>query len=520
MTAGAVTSEDGGVALMSATGVVNYSGVISGTEDISLASAQDLTVNQRIETDLGTISIVSTEGSVKVNTALNSGFNTYVAAKRNVTTLGIRSLGDVALESELGQVITNGNIRSSEGDIFVSRLSRVSVRDIISLGGDVSVISDASSIKTGYIRTDSEDRQGNVDLNALTNIRVAGVVNIEGTDYSIYAGDEGTIAIAHQQLRSRPNDHDFVIGNIARSGTLALASTSIIISGAPVPPPVPIIPAIGGAVGALIIFAIILDAGGTAPAHQDEMNPITGKPYSDEAEYDFVQTLIDTSTSEQQSTVRKVWNTPKYLIAQQGTIDELVEYSEEDEQGRRCIGFPLPIHLGNEENPFTQRHNEYATHVTGSPGDFLLIPPLPIALSSNPMASSYSYVIYDGKAQPGSRATTPTVYYPNSGLATDVLRPEPAYSLAEVKTGHDFLDRIYSGNPLPARRNIPSDMERLDRLAIQVNKEALVAIICKENYFVSFDKLEAARAAGDVLTPKILPSLDVIFHHINPPYSY
>ncbi|MEL7409607.1 MAG: hypothetical protein AAFN00_22120, partial [Cyanobacteria bacterium J06558_2] len=75
MTAGAVTSEDGGVALMSATGVVNYSGVISGTEDISLASAQDLTVNQRIETDLGTISIVSTEGSVKVNTALNSGFN-------------------------------------------------------------------------------------------------------------------------------------------------------------------------------------------------------------------------------------------------------------------------------------------------------------------------------------------------------------------------------------------------------------------------------------------------------------
>ncbi|MEL6438893.1 MAG: hypothetical protein AAFQ80_06530 [Cyanobacteria bacterium J06621_8] len=72
----------------------------------------------------------------------------------------------MALESELGQVITNGNIRSGGGEIYVSGLSRVSVRNIISLGGDVSVVSGASSIKTGYIRTDSEDRQGNVDFNA------------------------------------------------------------------------------------------------------------------------------------------------------------------------------------------------------------------------------------------------------------------------------------------------------------------------------------------------------------------
>ena len=144
---------------------------------------------------------------------------------------------------------------------------------------------------------------------------------------------------------------------------------------------------------------------------------------------------------------------------------------------------------------------------------------MPIALSSDLTAPTYSYVIYDGKVQPGSLATKPTVYFPNSGFATDILRAEPAYSLAEVKTGHDFLNRIYLGNELPARGNIPSDLDRLDNLAIQVNKEALIAKICKENYFVSFDKYEAARAAGEILTPKILSTLDVKFHNMRAPYN-
>ncbi|MEO1005980.1 MAG: hypothetical protein AAFW67_09045, partial [Cyanobacteria bacterium J06638_38] len=370
LTAKGVISEDGGVALLSATGVVNYSGLISSVEDISLASAKDLTVNQRIKTELGTISVVSTEGSVKVNTALNSGFNTYVAAKRNVTTLGIRSLGDVALESEFGRVIANGNIRSGGGDIYLSGLSRVNVGNVISLGGNISVVSNGSSIKTGYIRTDSQDRQGNVDLNALTNVKVAGVVNVDGTDYSIYAGEAGKVNITHQQLRRRSND-DFVIGSISRSGTLALASTSPVISYTfPIPLPVIIGTSI---VGTLAIFAVILDAGETAPAHQSQINPITSKPYFDEAEFELVKQL----TPKQRDEIREWVNSQ---TGRQVQLDPEVVFKEGKIDDDGCFTAEMPIHYGDwiDERNYglvNITHSVYAEQITGAKGDYFVVEP-------------------------------------------------------------------------------------------------------------------------------------------------
>ncbi|WP_156114273.1 hypothetical protein [Myxosarcina sp. GI1] len=92
-----------------------------------------------------------------------------------------------------------------------------------------------------------------------------------------------------------------------------------------------------------------------------------------------------------------------------------------------------------------------------------------------------------------------------------------AFSTLNFLTDQNFP--VAKQTPLPARKDTPSDLDRLDRLAIQVNKEALIAKRCQENYFVSFDNYEAARAAGEVLTPEILPSLDVKFHSIKAPYN-
>ncbi|MEL7408054.1 MAG: hypothetical protein AAFN00_13990 [Cyanobacteria bacterium J06558_2] len=157
-----IVSEDGGVALISAVGIVTNDGAISSMEDVIFASASNVTITQKIRTKLGKISLASTEGSVKVNTALSSGFGSQIYAKRNITTLGIRSSGNIALEAELGQVIVNGNVRSGGGDVYISGLSRVNLGNITSQGGNISLISDASSIKTGYIKTDSEDKDGNL----------------------------------------------------------------------------------------------------------------------------------------------------------------------------------------------------------------------------------------------------------------------------------------------------------------------------------------------------------------------
>ena len=488
VTVEAVTSEDGEVALASATGVVTYSGVISAAKDLSLASAQDLTITKRIKTKLGTISLVSTEGSVKVNSVLNSGFNTYVAAKRNVATLGISGLGDVALESELGQVNVNGNVRSREGDIYISSLSKVNVGNIISSGGNVSVVSNGSSIKTGYIRTDSEEREGNVSLDALTNVKVAGVVDIDGSDYSIYAGDEGIITVAHQQLRRSTDDNNFIIGGINRSGALALVKP------VPIPNPTPT-PTGGGSPVPILIwietFRRILDAGGTAPRHISEINPITGQPYADEAEFELVNALTDSQDQE----IERLIAIPTIPLTWDYVEDEGEFKPATDEMGDRCFEIQLPGHLGTNYN----NHHGYANYVLGT-NDIILIPPRPIRGEAS--------AIYDGRVLPGSAATIPS---PLPSQSFDAVGSEPIDAFGEVKTGHRFLLRIINGNPLPEipadpennQERVPSDLERFEDLIDEIKGEVLIAQACGERYFLSFDLLGVARAGARLINTRL-----------------
>lgn len=477
----AVSSKDGGVALVSATGAITYSEPISGAEDISLASAKDLTIAQKIKTELGTISLVSTEGSVKVNSSLNSGFNTYVAAKRNITTLGIRSYGNIALEAELGQISANGNVRSGGGDVYISGLSQVNVGNIVSSGGDVSVVSGESSITTGYVRTDSEDRDGNINLAALTDVKVAGVVDIDGSKYSIYTGDEGTVSIAYQQLKiASLSSNNFNIGDISHSGALGLVAGQLVI---PKPPVVTPIPILGGPSGRILLWIETVrrgvNAGGTAPRHQSEINPITGQPYADEAEFE----LVEKFTISQRGKLKQYLNDPRYEL----DFDYIKRKGKFDNEDQGCYGLPLTIHLGG--YPY---HDQYAEYVTNSPGDFLVLPPTPV--------SGYPFMFYDGIVLTGSKAT----------LAS------PAQSigaLAEVKTGYEAFYYIANGNPRPAGfysngKPRKSDLQIYDEVVNEVIREGLIAKFCHKDYFLSFDEKSIADYARPLLNsdPRILAS--------------
>jgi hypothetical protein len=88
--------------------------------------------------------------------------------------------------------------------------------------------------------------------------------------------------------------------------------------------------------------------------------------------------------------------------------------------------------------------------------------------------------------------------------------------LAEVKTQHDFIVRINNGNPFEGNPDldIASDMDKFDKLVKQINKEAAIAKVCHENYFIAFDKYSVAKAAGVEITKRLLPVLDVKIHAI------
>jgi hypothetical protein len=65
-----------------------------------------------------------------------------------------------------------------------------------------------------------------------------------------------------------------------------------------------------------------------------------------------------------------------------------------------------------------------------------------------------------------------------------------------------------------------SAMARLNRLVAQINKEAALAKLCNEPYFLSFDKYEVAKAAGYEIISRLSPGLDVKVRYIKPPYTY
>ena len=453
VTVGAVTSNDESVALISATGTVVLSGAITSMEDVTVASAQSLTINQEIKAELGTTALVSSEGSVTTTAKIDSGIDINIAAKQNVDTKTIRTHGgNIIVNAEQGTATIRRTIRSGGGDVLISASGRVKTKNIISRSGDVSIFSDTGLVRTGYIRTDRGNRSGDVYLEAGRDIRVAASVEMNGEQYSIYTGEEGVINVAYQQNKKENKRGQFVIGDTTGSGTLALITSPVIKP--------PVAPAGGGVQPNPVliyieIFRRVLDAGGTAPRHLSEINPITGQPYFDEAEFE----LIDQLTPNQQRRFKDILNN-QAIPEEERLRKEDVRRGTVNDDG--CYYLRLGFRLGGYD-----KHDEYAAWITGDNSDHLVMEP-----------NNGYYSFYDGKLSVLGQA------YIQKGQSKD--------SYAEVKTQHEYLAKKANGNIRNLNAYERGQIRTLER---QLSIGSLIAQQCGFEFFLSFDTRRAASAA-------------------------
>jgi hypothetical protein len=132
-----------------------------------------------------------------------------------------------------------------------------------------------------------------------------------------------------------------------------------------------------------------------------------------------------------------------------------------------------------------------------------LIPTTPIPGSS--------FVIYDGRVQAGAAATIPSPLFSAPSFTEST---EPIRALGEVKTQHEFLLRVHNGTASS------TDLYKLDRLVTQILKEASIAKICKEDYFLSFDNRFVAFAGAVEINKRLPEDLKVRVRYVQPPYDY
>ncbi|MBE9043425.1 hypothetical protein IQ255_03205 [Pleurocapsales cyanobacterium LEGE 10410] len=475
VTVSAVTSNDEGVALISATGTVNFGGAISSMEDVTVASAQSLTIKQKIKAELGSIALGSTEGSVTVDVPLVTAIGVNIAAKQNVLTRRIRTYGgDVIIDAERGTATIKGKVNSRGGDISISALGRVRTKDIISRSGDVSVISDTGLARTGYIRTDRGNRSGDVYLEAGRDVRVAASVEMNGEQYSIYAGEDGVISVAHQQNKKENKRSQFVIGDITGSGTLNEVYGEYAFLGGDGKSPNPIWAIIKG-----IIDSLTSPSSPPArPPQVVDINPVTGKPYRNPEERQLNEDLSE----EQQNSLRNIINNETYL--ERVREDQVYNNGRVDERG--CFFLELNNgHIADDlPGAVAQLAAQYATHVSGSPNDFLAITGLG------------TVAFYDGIVRP-----TGAGYSQVSSLLATGLYPS-GIAVVETKFGYTWLNKYIDPQPRPGiprpsylsfDNTAPKayQQQAYDRMVEEIKRHVAVARECGLLYFVSFNRRQA-----------------------------
>ncbi len=127
-------------------------------------------------------------------------------------------------------------------------------------------------------------------------------------------------------------------------------------------------------------------------------------------------------------------------------------------------------------------HGLYATYITGSVGDYLVI--------SGQQNANYAF--YDGLVKSNGAVTDPK--------ETKGQFIEPVGSVAEVKTQHLWL-RKFLMNDSPYKDLTPrtlSQQARFAKLITQINIYSQVAEECGLRFFISFDNREAGLAGREI----------------------
>lgn len=472
-----ITSQDGGVALVSESATVKANGAISSIEDITLAAVKNVASAQNLRAQIGTIILASTQGSVNANGLINAGIDVAISAKQNITTKRIGSQGGaIALKTELGRITTTGDILSNGGEIYLSSVGIINSKNFISKGGAINLISSKGSLITGYLRSDKgAGNGGKIYLEAAGLIKVTNSVSINGTKYSIYTGvkKKDWVSIVYQSGLDPSQKSKFVIGKPGNNGTIAgVFGGANLISLRRDIPPLPI--------WELIRELLREDPSSKDPSHVNDINPITDKPYRDDKEREFVKEL----TEEQQDTLKDIINNKTVFSGI--TEDEVfTEGKVDDKDG--CFSLELTGHLGDGSIGVRAAAARYATWVSGSPNDFLVID------------REGNEAFYDGIVNQGGAG-----YSVIQSVLGSTPYPIGTVVVVEAKLGYEWLNKfIRPSNQLPASvtrlPNIAYDptpreqwqINTYNRIVNEINKQAKVAKNCGLLFFVSFNRYQA-----------------------------
>ncbi|MBN3925618.1 DUF3466 family protein [Nostoc sp. NMS4] len=496
-----ITSQNGKVALISSSRNVKAQGAIASVDNVTLGAAKNVFA-QKITSAYGTVALVASQENVVVSGEINSGSHVAIQANQKVTTGKINSQwGTVALIAKQGTVTTQGDITTNNGDVYISSVGNVISQNIISNGGVIAITSSQGAVKTGYLRSDGNHTGGKIYVQANGSVRVTGSVSINNANYSIYTGvdKKGLISIAYESGVLKSNKSKFVIGNAKSNGTAARIYGPYALKDE-VPNIFELLKDSG-----VLLFRVIEEIfkgndnqPTTNPSHVADINPITGNPYSNQRERELVEQLKIAQQRELNVLIHNK-NNPERITEQEVFTKGKVE----PEHG--CFNLELDRHLGDKVNINNLdlgkdvTHSKYATYITGSPGDYLVITP-----SGLP-------AFYDGLV----RAEGAIV---NNGNGS-----EPVGSVAEVKTGYRWLKKYLL---LPGDSNYipPTEQEKFifRKMISQIDKEAEVAKDCGLQYFMCFSDKEAGLAARDMFEYKQPPRTinSVAVHHIRFPRSF
>ncbi|MGF2040075.1 MAG: DUF3466 family protein [Nostoc sp. CmiVER01] len=466
-----ITSLDGAVALISSSGNVKAQGAIASVDNVTLGATQDV-LAQNIVSAFGTVALVSSKGSV-TTTDINSGSQVAIQADQNVTTDKISSQwGKVALIAKQGTVTTQGDITTNNGDIYLSSVGNVISQNIISNGGVIAIASSQGAVTTGYLRSDGNNTGGKIYVQADGSVRVTGSVQINNANYSIYTGvkKKGLISIAYDSGVLKSNKSKFLIGDASINGTAAG------IYGPYAFDDEGIIPKLIKSTGVLLYQVIEEIFKGNDnqptkdPSNAADTNPITGKAYgSNKKERELVEQL-NTAQQRRLNVLIHNKNNPERITEQEvftkGKVDS----------DHGCFNLELDRHLGGYED-----HDDYATWVTGSKGDFLVI-------ARNSFAN---FAFYDGIVK-------------NQGKAF-LLNEQPLGSVAEVKTAQYFLIKAENRQQLT-----PEERYKQVELEKEIYYRHLVAKLCELKFFISFDNQKVAIAASR-LYETTYPDVDIMY---------
>jgi probable HAF family extracellular repeat protein len=193
--------------------------ITSGNTIIS--ATQDITTDKLISNS-GAVKLTSKQGAV-ITQDITSDSDTIIAASQRIATGTIlTNNGAVKLTSQQSFINTK-NITTNGASVTVIAENDITTRNILSNGGVIDLVSRNSSITTGYLRSDSSEKEGDITVLAANLVKVQGSVSINGNNYSIYSGKkgEGFITIQHGGGDTKV---PFVVGNATENGTVGAIS--------------------------------------------------------------------------------------------------------------------------------------------------------------------------------------------------------------------------------------------------------------------------------------------------------